>query len=196
MTSLLPPGRSIAVLDVLAVVWMLVWIVLGVRVYNEVQGLEQLAGTVVSAGEGVERVGQALSGLDLPVIGGRVEGAAREAREAGAESRRGGESARQSISSLKTLLGVAVALIPSSPLALFYLPARIAHVRERRAFRRLVREAADDPLLDRVLAHRGLHRMSYEELRALGDRPWAELQAGHYERLAAAETRRHGTRGG
>lgn len=186
----LPGSRSVFVIDVLVALWIVAWLILGIRVSNEVDGLRELSATISEAGGAVEQTGQALGTLDIPLVGGRIDDVAARIQETGHDTRLSGRTARESISSLSTLLGLSVALIPLSPIVFLYLPARVAHVREGQALRRLLDRGARDPQFDRLLAHRALQTLSYRELDALGGRPWADLAEGRYERLADAERAR------
>lgn len=191
----LPGLRAILLIDVFVVAWIVVWIVVGVRVHNEIEGLTELSVTVSQAGGAIEQTGQALGSLDLPLIGGEIDRVAEQVAQTGRDTRQSGATARESIDELSTLLGFAVAVIPTTPLLFVYLPLLVARVRERRALRRLLQEAGDDPVLDRLLAHRALQTLPYHRLAAMDGRPWDELSRGHYERLAAAERERLGLGG-
>ncbi|HEV2776828.1 MAG TPA: hypothetical protein VGV90_14635 [Solirubrobacteraceae bacterium] len=183
--------RWIGVVDLFVVLWVAVWLLLGLRVHDEVEGLTELSTTISRAGGAVEQTGRALGALDIPFVGDRIDRAAAEATGVGRETRISGRTARDSIADLSTLLGLSVALIPSSAILLVYLPVRVARVRERRALRRLLARFGDDPALERLLAHRALQTMSYRQLqRSVGERPWVDLAEGRYAALAAAERRR------
>ncbi len=165
MDRLLPFGRKIWILDAVAVVWVILWIVLGLRVAEEVRGLTKLSQTVSQTGRGVEQVGDALGGLGgVPLVGGQIGRAARELQEVGRDTQRSARQARESAENLSLLLGVSVGLIPSSALFLFYFPSRMTMERERRALRRLLDRAREDPELDRLLRRRSLATMSYRQL--------------------------------
>ncbi len=185
MARLLPSGRTILVLDVIAILWLATWVFVGVRVHDEVEGLQSLSDTIIRTGQGVEDVGGALRSIDLPLVGDQIQRAGEEVSGVGADTQASGQQAARSAENLSTLLGLAVALIPSSSLFLFYFPARLAHARERRALRRLTAQAREDPELERFLAERALMGMSYRRLAAMGGDPWR----GHTDddRLAAAE---------
>ncbi len=183
--------RWIVAVDLVVVVWVVAWVVVGVRVHDEVKGLTELSATISSAGGAVEETGRALASLDIPLVGGALDDAATRAVDVGRDTRLSGRTARESIADLSTLLGVSVALIPLSPILFLYLPVRLARIRERRAMRRLLDRFGDEPGLERLLAHRALQTMSYRRLdRELGGRPWMDLAEGRYGELAAAERRR------
>lgn len=186
-----PRAAFIAAVDLLVIVWVVVWLLLGLRVHDEVEGLRELSRTISDAGGAVERTGQALGALNIPFVGGRIEQTAREVTEVGRETRLSGRTARESIANLSTLLGLSVAFIPSSAVLFVYLPARIARARERQAMRQMLERFGGEPGFERLLAHRALQTMSYRRLQhEAGDRPWADLVEGRYGELAAAERRR------
>lgn len=177
--------------DLVVVAWVVTWLLLGLRVHDEVEGLTELSNTISRAGGAVEQTGRALDALNIPLVGERIDRAAKEVTDAGRETRLSGRTARDSIANLSTLLGLSVALIPSTAILFVYLPARVARARERRALRQLLKRFGDDPVLQRLLAHRALQTMSYRRLQSdVGGRPWVDLAEARYDALAAAERRR------
>jgi hypothetical protein len=89
---------------------------------------------------------------------------------------------------LSTLLGVAVAVIPSAPLLFVYVPARVRWWRDRRAVAAALRSRPGGRGLDVLLARRALSTVPYE--RVLGVEISDELDDRDVDRLAAAELRR------
>lgn len=181
----------IVAVDLLVIMWVVGWLLLGLRVHEDVEGLTELSTTISRAGGAVEETGRALDAFDIPLVGERIDRTAKEVTDVGRETRISGRTARDSISNLSTLLGLSVALIPMSAVLFAYLPARVARARERRAMRQLLERFGGEPTLERMLAHRALQTMSYRRLqREFGDRPWVALAEGRYGELAAAERRR------
>jgi len=112
-------------LDVLVVAWAAAWLVLGVQVGREVDGLKELSSTVRATGGAVEAAGQAVRSLEsVPLVGERVAEPARRLEEAGRSAEQSGRSSRESIEALSLLLGFAVAVVPSVPVLGFYLLLR------------------------------------------------------------------------
>lgn len=174
-------------LDVALLIWAAVWVWVGIWVAREVQGLAELSETVRRSGIALQSAGDLLAGLGtLPIVGDELRGPADAVREAG---RRAVESARASERNARqvgTLLGVSIAVIPSLPLLILYVPQRVAEERERRALRRLLRQGRD-PALDELLAVRALARLPLSrmgELRDAGDRALADAEL---ERLGLRE---------
>ncbi|HEV2821153.1 MAG TPA: hypothetical protein VGW11_11670 [Solirubrobacteraceae bacterium] len=193
MARLLPSGRMILVLDVLAVLWVAAWIFMGVRVHDEVQGLQSLSDTIIRTGQSIEDVGGVLRSINVPFVGDQLQRAGEEVSGVGADTQASGRQAAESAERLGMLLGLSVALIPSSSLFLFYFPARIAHARERRALRQLTLQAREDPELEHFLARRALMGMSYHRLAGMGGKPWRESTDDG--RLTAAEREEIGVSG-
>ena len=186
-------SRSIRVIDLAVVVWILAWIVVGLLVGREVSNLRQLSDTVVSAGHAFEETGQALQPLErLPFVGpdlvrvrGRIEAAGRSAVASGVAS-------RDSTSRLRILLGLSIILIPTVPLAAVYVPLRLSWARDVQAVRRSLRRAGDDPLFTEFLARRALQHLPYHRLREISPNPWADVASGEHAALASAELERLG----
>jgi len=183
------------VADLLLAIWVAAWIAMGVAVASELGDLTDLSDTVVQAGRATEEVGRTIALLtDLPLVGDQLEGPAREIQRAGTSSVRSGRSSRSSVEDVSTLLGIAIAVIPTVPVAAFYLPRRVRWQRDRAALRAVQRAAGDDPRFDIWLARRALERLPYERVTAIVERPWEPADEPAARRLAAAELERFGLR--
>ncbi len=196
----LPGGRALVALDVALAVWAVGWIVMGIFVAGELDGLADLSETVAAVGRAAESSGSAielLAGLPLvgEALGSAFEGPARDIQEAGRSAQESAQSTRRSVDVLSVLLGLAVALIPSTSLLVLYLPARISRVREAQAVEAARREAADDPAFHEFLARRAAQNLSFRRLDRVTAEPWRELAEGRFDRLARAELERLGLRG-
>lgn len=193
----LPGGRALLVLDAALIVWTIVWIVIAVAISREVQDLAELSDTVTTVGAAAEASGAALGLLgDLPVVGDAVgstlDEPAAEIQEAGRSAQESGARSRESVDALSVLLGLAVALIPSTPLLGLYLPARVGRAREAQAIDAARRLAGDDPAFREFLARRAAQNISFRRLAKIAPEPWRELEAGRFDRLARAELERLG----
>ena len=123
----IPSPRVRAVLDAVLILWVAGWIVLGVVVGREVQGLESLADTTVTAGRALDSAGSALGAVgNLPLVGGDFGRVAEQTRDAGRMAIESGRESHDSIHDLSILLAFAVAVVPSLPYVLLYLPIRLA----------------------------------------------------------------------
>ncbi len=188
----LPGGRRLLALDAAILIWTVAWIAAAIVVAVEVQDLGDLSDTVGTVGSAAEASGAALDVLgDLPVVGDAVgetlAGPAGEIQEAGRSAQESAQSTRRSVDVLSVLLGLAVALIPSTSLLVLYLPARISRVREAQAVEAARREAADDPAFHEFLARRAAQNLSFRRLDRVTAEPWRELAEGRFDRLARAE---------
>jgi len=192
----LPAGPALAILDALVALWIVLFVYLGFVVADSVNDLTELTRSVSTAGRAVDDSGRALGSIDIPLVGGALDASAEQIRSAGQTVIAGGESSRGAIERLAALLGVLVAAVPILPVLTYYGPPRVGRALEVGAVRETVRAGADDPLLERFLAERAAHQLSYRELRRVSPSPWRDLEEGRYADLAAAELRRVGLRPG
>jgi hypothetical protein len=183
--------RSRPLLDVLAVLWVVWWVWAGIAVGRQVTRLDALSDTAGQVGHTVIGLGDTLRGL--PLIGSQLGGPADSVRAAGRDTIQSAQRARTDIHRLAFGLGASIALIPTLPLLLFYLPGRLASERERRA---LLRTVADGPpdRADELLARRALVHLPYRRLRQVSPDPIGDLAAGRHRALADAELARLGVR--
>lgn len=107
---------------------------MGIWTRHEVQTLRQLSNTVIQSGGAVKQTGDALQGLrPIPFVGGDVARIGRQVSASGVNARRSGRSSRAAVDNLATLLGVAIALVPTVPMiALFVVTWHLARLRELR----------------------------------------------------------------
>lgn len=188
-----PGVRLIRLLDVAVILWLALWIALAVLVAQEVRDLRQLSDTVVVAGAAVEDTGDAVDSLGtIPFVGDRLGKVADEVRVAGQSAQESGRESRSSIDDLSVLLGLAIGLVPTLPLLALYAPLRIAWSRDSRAVRRALAAAEPDPVLLELLARRALLSRSYEDIRAVSDDPFRDIEEGRVRLLADLELRRLG----
>lgn len=122
MISAPPSNRFVAALGLFVVLWTVVWVVMGVWTKHEVQTLRQLSNTVIQSGVAVRQTGNALQGLrSIPLVGGDVARIGREVSVAGGNAQRSGRSSRSAVDGLSTLLGVAIAVVPTVPMLVLFL---------------------------------------------------------------------------
>jgi hypothetical protein len=189
-----PSVRLIHFLDLVLVMWIAGWVVLGITVGNEVRGLTELSDTVQAAGNTLDQAGRQLDTLKgLPFVGNRIHSVGQQLAAAARSAIESGRSSRRHIESLSVLLALAVGAAPTLPLLALYAPLRRARIKEVRAVRRGMRHAPDGSF-DAFLAHRATERLSYDMLRRVSADPWEDLKAGRYRVLADAELRRLGVR--
>ncbi len=191
--GLLPGRRATHVLDVLLLLWVAVWIAIGVLAGNELRELRSLSETVVGAGTALEQTGRALETIgEVPLVGEGPGELGRRVRESAAEVQAAGRSSSHSIGNLSVLLGLAIGVIPATPVLGFYLPLRLRRAREAAAVADRLAAGGLDPGLEELLARRAIHTLPYHVLQAVSADPVADLEAGRFDRLARAELRRLG----
>ena len=188
-----PTARLIRVLDLAVILWLVGWIVLALLVAREVRDLRQLSDTVVVAGAAVEDTGDVVDSLaTVPFVGERVGKVADEVRAAGHSAQASGRESRSSVDDLSVLLALAIGLVPTLPLLALYAPLRVAWSRESRSVRRALGAGEPDPMLLELLARRALLSRSYEDIRAVTEEPFRDLDEGRFRPLAELELRRLG----
>ena len=131
-----PPSRAfLTILGVFVVVWTVAWILMGIWTKHEVQTLRRLSNTVIQSGGAVKQTGDALQGLrSIPFVGGDVARIGRQVSVAGVNARRSGRSSRSAVDNLASLLGFAIATVPTFPMiALFVVTLRLARPQTRNA---------------------------------------------------------------
>ena len=179
--SAFPSGPARFAFDALLALWIAWWVWLGASVGHEVRGLGELSTTATRLGHAVSAVGETLAGI--PLVGGDIGPQLRAAGQNAVDSAR---DARASARRLGWMLGVSVALIPTLPVVLLYLPTRYAVMRERRALLGALRHAPAGSM-DELLAQRAVVHLPYRQLEAVSDDPAGDLRAGAFARLADAE---------
>jgi hypothetical protein len=179
-------GPGLLLLDVLVLAWALTWVAAGFVLAREMRDLAELGDTAARSGRAAIAVGDVAAGL--PLVGEQVRDAAEEVRRAGAAAVASADGAREDTRRLGDLLGLAIAAIPSLPLLVLYLPARVTATRERREVKGAL-ESGDRDALDRLLALRAVTRLPLHRLREVSDDPAGDLRDGRHERLADAELR-------
>jgi hypothetical protein len=185
----------VVLLDVLLIAWVAAWIVMGVWVSREVRGLSVLSDTLDRSAAAVEQTARALEPLGrIPFVGEQIRQLAEQARQAAASARASARASRDRADRLATLLGVSVALAPSAPIALLYIPLRARRLREMATLRTTLRRHRDraDPALEEFLARRASQRLPFHRLMAITPNPWRDIEEGRYGALAEAELRRMG----
>ena len=168
---------------------MIAWAFLGVAIGRQIQGLAEVTDSARDAGRATQRAGDTLDRLsDLPVVGGAVGDSAATIREAGQGAIDGAERGRTRVRRLGAIVGALIAIVPSLPLLLLYLPGRLADAGDRR--RILARLRENDPAIEELLATRAVAHLSYRELLSISSDPPEDLRAGRHRPLADAELRR------
>jgi hypothetical protein len=179
------------VADGATVVWVFLWIFLGVQVYAALAELSAVGTSIGDAGAGLEGAGTTLRGVlaQIPligegvadVVGGAFDGIGAPLVNAGADL----EQLLLIIAAVLALLLVAAALIPWLNR---YLPWRRQRWQRLNAGDRAIRRGSSaQPDLERVLATRAIARLEYAELLEHTPDPIGDFTTGRYDRLARAE---------
>jgi len=183
-------ARAMRFLNLGLAIWAAFWIGIAAYTAYEVSSLRTLSQTVVKAGAATESTGHALTAIgQLPFVGGRIARLGEEAIVAGASARSSGASTASTVDRLAVLFGIAIALIPTVPLLVLYVPLLLSWRRDRAAVRQAIARWDGDVGLETFLARRALAHMRFDELRELGydgsggSAPNSELAAAELRRL-------------
>ncbi len=186
---------TIRLLDGLVVFWFALWLVVGGWSGYTIWELSELGDTVTESGESIHSAGQALEALGgVPLVGERPLELGKETSATGLDIADRGQQVKSQLRQLSLLLGLAIALMPTTPVLGLYLPQRLARRRDMRALSRALRSSEPDEALDRYLAERAIRSMSYASVVALVGDPWRALDEGRGRPLADAELARVGLR--
>lgn len=173
-------------LAVLLLVLLFGW--LGLRVHDRVDELATLGRGVSETGRSVQGSLDGAAGAveDVPLVGGEVAGALRDAgRDTGGQAAQAGAEGAQTAHELADLLGGLTFAVPTLLLLSLTLPPRLAQVRSLSAAHRLVRDA-DDPERRLLLAQRAAFGLPYATLARHTRDPFGDLAAGRLDPLVAA----------
>lgn len=180
------PQRSVVAIDVLVVLWTVVWLVLGIAVGTFVDRLGSIGDGLEGTGRTIHRAGDAIDRLaDVPVVGEGFASVAAEIHTIGDDTAQRGRAVEQDAERLAWLIGIGLAAGPTLPVLALWVPPRVSRERERRALRRSLKSG--DGVALAYLANRAVAGRLFRELRRASDDPVADLEAGRYEALAALE---------
>ena len=183
------PHRSRQLLgDVLLLFWVVLWI----KIAQEVHDATLLLGTpgerMVSAGDALASrlndAGDAMGGL--PLVGDQARETLGGASDAALRLSDVGQAQADAVGDLAMWLGISVAVIPILIVVAFYVPLRLRFIREASAGQRFI-DAAED--LD-LFALRAMTRQPMHRLARITDDPagaWRRGDADVIRRLAELE---------
>jgi len=186
----LPRRRAATLAGDLAVVLLVVlfaW--LGTRVHDRVDDLAAIGRGVSDTGRQVEGgLGRAAGAVeDVPLVGGQVAGALRDAgRGTAGRAIEAGREGEASANELADLAGWLTFGIPTLLLLSRTLPPRVAQVRAMTVGARVVEEGAHDPARRLVLAQRAAFGLPYATLLRHTRDPLGDLAAGRLDALVDA----------
>ena len=172
-------------LDVAVLLWIYVWVRVGLFMRDLVERLAGPGRTVEDAGGDLASNLDSISGTiaDLPLVGESLQTPFGAAADAGRVLQRAGQTHQDVIHSLAFWLGLLLALIPILYVLLKYIPGRLRWIREASAAAKL-RIDADDL---RLFAIRAVATRPLYELRRACPDPAGCLATENYEPLAALE---------
>lgn len=188
------------VADVATWAWVSLWAVFAVRLYSTLAGFAAAGRAIGQGGVNIqtagEQVGDSLVGL--PLVGEQASGLTRSAFGAAGEPFiYVGDQLTQLLLIIAALLGILVLAVTLIPWLSRYLPWRARRLAELRMANRAVRQAplgVPAATVERLLATRAFHRLSYGELLEHTPDPLGDFAAGRYKRLARAELESVGLR--
>ena len=181
-------AETLRLADGLVAFWLVFWLVVAGWTAMSVWQLSGLGTTLSSSGEALDNAGEALQAIGrVPVVGDRPETLGNDVRATAAQVVAQGEQTRDSLHQLAVLLGVSIALVPTTPVLAFYLPQRLSRRREERVVRRQLRDGGSEEVLDHLLAARALALLPVDTLLTIAP-------AGTRRALADAELARLGVR--
>ena len=154
--------------DLLVLAWVVVWLLAGITAGKALDTLSEVTKSAEGAGGAIVRTGESIRDVDVPVAGRVFEKPGDKIIGAGAAAQAQARETESDIHLAAVLFGLAVWLVPTLPLLFVYAPVRLHRGRETRALRALLRDYADDPALDAMLAMRAVAHLPYHRLRALG----------------------------
>lgn len=185
-------GRQLT-LDLLVLVWLIVFVLLAVHANTLVSALRTPTTALINTGANVSAMFAegAAAAAQLPFFGSALSAALQQGQAAGEALRGVGQQQDDAVSALATGTALLVMLIGLLPPLVLWLPARLRYAKAAGA----ASEARDDPSALDLLALRALTTLPAAELRAVGDRPAYAWRTGDPEalsQLAALELRRLG----
>lgn len=183
--------RTSRTIDVIVLLWLLIWCGLGYALGHTVNELSGLSDGVIGAGEGISDAAGALGDFgNVPIVGSGIADVAESIDSIGRATVQEGEASKDAIFDVSLLIGLVVALGPTIPLVVVWLVIRAPLQRERRRVSEALQAA--DPGLVAYLALRAATRFPYARISTVTSDPWADLQAGRHEALASLELGRLG----
>jgi len=185
--------------DAAMLIWVGSWTTLSWRLYNFLAGFARAGRSIREGGASLntagDQIGEALG--RAPVIGHRMAELVRLAfSSASARFVEFGGTLERVILIIAALLSLVVLAIALNLWFQRYLPWRVERLRTIGAAHRAIRLAvkAGESEIERLLASRALHRLSYRELLAHTPDPFGDWASGRYDRLARAELASAGLR--
>jgi hypothetical protein len=183
--------------DLATLLWLGLWITLGVRLYSRLAELAGAGRLITDGGTQLMDAGSEVGGVlnNIPVVG---QGAALRVSEAFSATAlpiiRFGNQIEQALLMVAALLGLVVVALAVIPWLNRYLPWRVDRLRRLNAGARAIRggelaawASPREPELEKLLASRALHRLEYDRLLEFTSDPFGDWTAGRLKGLVQAE---------
>jgi len=183
--------QRIVAIDFLVIAWVLLCLMLGMAATKRINHLGTLGDGLVSAGDSVAGVGAWIGGLqDTPLIGGTIGTIADRVDALGATTAQQGRDGKAAVWKAALAIGILITLLPTLPVLVVWIPARVALERERASLRAALQ--ANEPGVWEYLALQAVDDMSFRDLRKISADPWEDIRNARYEKLARVEIDRLG----
>jgi hypothetical protein len=179
--------------DVATWAWVLLWTVIGYRIWEAISKFAEAGRVLRGGGENIQGAGMRLGDAlhDVPLVGSGIDDLATQAfGAAGQPFIQVGHELEDLLLFIARLLAVIVVGVMLGPWLARYVPWRAGRLASLRAAQFAIRRAprnVSDRQVQHVLATRAISRMSYQELLEHCSDPVGDYAAGRYERLAKAE---------
>lgn len=184
--------REIAA-DLATWAWVFLWVTIGARIFLTIAGFAEAGRALARGGTNLQQAGVDLGGSlsGIPLVGESIQTGATDAfRTAGQPLIYVGSQLVELFLFIATLLGILVVAVALLPWLSRYLPWRARRLAELRAANKAIRRAprnTSSEAIERLLASRALHRLTYPQLLEETPDPLGDFVSGRYDRLARAE---------
>jgi hypothetical protein len=186
--------------DIATWAWIALWSVISFRIHETIAGFAEAGRALERGGAAIQgaggQIGSSLEGL--PVVGQGVGDVARRAfAGAGQPFVFVGAEFVDLITLIARVLALLVLAVAVLPWLSRYLPWRAARLAQLRSATTAIRGRPDGTAtesVERLLASRALHRLSWEELLVHSRDPLGDFAAGRFAGLARAELESGGLR--
>jgi hypothetical protein len=192
------PRMQEQIADAATVVWLALWISLGVRLYGALAQLANAGQVIQDAGNGLGDGGRSVADAvnGLPLVGEQTASGIRDAFGSTASNLvHFGSDLERLLLIVSGLLGLIVVAIAVIPWLNRYLPWRIERFQNLNAGRRVIHRAMDRARgserreIEALIAARALYRLDYDELLDFTPDPLGDYRSGRFDRLIKAELR-------
>lgn len=178
--------------DLATLLWVASWIMVSHRLHQMLAAFAGAGRILRNGGQNLETAGKQIGEVlgSIPVIGRDVGEFVRFTFMFAAQPFFSvGAHLEQFLLIVAALFSLIVLLVPLALWLQRYVPWRWERLRRLRAAHRVVRASShsDTGEMERLLASRALHRLSYEELLKYSPDPFGDWVSGRYSRLARAE---------